>query len=94
MSPSRQKAGGQPESTVSPVLGGTAENCLWEGLWGSAMAVGRGWQERGGREATGQTRSTPQSITFTKRSGGVGTTFMLKETLLCNGEECKNVPKV
>lgn len=80
--PSRQRAGRQQVSTASPVpvLRGTAEKCSWEGLWGQPMAVGLEWQERGGHEATGQTRPTPQSITFTKRFGGVGTTFILKQT--------------
>lgn len=65
------------------------------GALGVSLGGGRGWggQERAGHKATGQTRPTPQSITFKKRFDGVETTFILKQTLFVMSR-MQNVPKV
>lgn len=66
-------------------------------LGGGASGVSHGEvegrQERAGHKATGQTRPTPQSITFTKRFDGVETTFILKQTLFVMSR-MQNVPRV
>lgn len=89
--PSRQNAGQQQVSAMSTQsLEGALRSAPGRGLVvRHDRGWGWGWQERDSHETTGQTRATPQSITFPKRFGGVGTTFTLKQTLLCNGIGCK-----